>query len=255
MIDSDIDPEKTRVLLVWINKYKLINNLDTSRNDVREMRNFLISRYKIKESNIVVLTDQRATKRQILRQMRRLSADTPDDKKMIIFFSWHWIALDKKSCEVKDFKKIKYEWYISSYESDMDYSPKIDNDIYYKKTWISRREINSAVWAHQKNLLILDACFWWAMTKWSKPNEIIISASDKEIAIARAQTNSKMSLFSNAVFETISWNKKSLWNWVLEAKLKVDEKAKLADSPQEPIIKANRTTYYVRKNKLEQVSD
>lgn len=253
-IDKDLDPNATRVLLIWINNYKYVTHLLTPRDDVKMIKKLLILKYWIKKENITVLLDSRATKKRILSKMRKLEKATPDDKKMIIYFSWHWIALDNKWREVLNYDKWGYSWYISPYEANIWYSQKFKSTIFVRKTRISRQEINKAIWYKQKNLLILDACYSWAMAKWSEDNEVLVTASNKEEAIAaREYSKRKTSLFSNAVFGIITWNKQnSLWKAIINSWKKINEQVIIEQSHQEPLIKTWKMTLFVRENRFEE---
>lgn len=253
-IDKWIDKNETRAFLIWVSE-NMYNNttLWTPWNDIKTLKRLLIKKYWLKKENITLLLDWRATKKKILSEMKRIEKLTPDDKKMIVYFSWHWIALDERWREVKDYKSWNYSWYITPYDA-IPYSKKRDNYKEFLRTRISRAELNDAIWWNQNNLFILDSCFGWAMAKGSKPNEVLVAASNKEEAIGtRRYSKRKTSLFSNAIFQEIVWNNNnSIWWVITNSRNKINELVIIEKSLQEPIIKTNKLTMNIRKNKVEE---
>ena len=51
------------------------------------MREFFIENYSINPKNIYTIMDRRATKRNILKALKKISDKTPDGKKIIVYFS------------------------------------------------------------------------------------------------------------------------------------------------------------------------
>jgi hypothetical protein len=56
-------------------------------SDIREMKNFFRCNYDIPESHITTLKDKKADKKHILSAIRKISEKTPDDKKIIIYYT------------------------------------------------------------------------------------------------------------------------------------------------------------------------
>ena len=75
-----------RALLIGINNYAAVPRLQGSLNDVETMRHVLVSRWGFAESNIAVVTDERATRAGILAALDRLVKEAgPDD---IVYFHY-----------------------------------------------------------------------------------------------------------------------------------------------------------------------
>jgi len=75
-----------RALLIGINNYAAVPRLQGSVNDVETMRQVLVTRWGFAESNIAVLTDERATRAGIMAALDRLVKEAgPDD---IVYFHY-----------------------------------------------------------------------------------------------------------------------------------------------------------------------
>jgi hypothetical protein len=75
-----------RALLIGINNYAAVPRLQGSVNDVETMRQVLATRWGFSESNIAVLTDERATRAGIMAALDRLVKEAgPDD---IVYFHY-----------------------------------------------------------------------------------------------------------------------------------------------------------------------
>lgn len=178
----------------------------------------------------------------------RVSAETPDDKKIIIYYSWHWISLDSRGREAKQYIW-DYEGYVCTYDSDYTLAKKrnIKNNrtkkirIYSKSTTISKTEIDNMVRKKQKVLIIVDACYAWAMTKNLTKNETIVAASNNEIAIWY-----KRSLFSWVIMDVISsGNIDSLWEAVIAAPAEMTKQASWK-SAQNPLVETKDFKYDIK---------
>jgi hypothetical protein len=51
------------------------------------MKNLFITNYHINPNHIKVILDSKATKKNMLKAMKSLSLETPDNKKLIVYFS------------------------------------------------------------------------------------------------------------------------------------------------------------------------
>jgi metacaspase-1 len=94
---------KKKALLIGINNYQTINGLQGCINDVTNVRNVLKTFFGFTNEDIRVLTDERATKANILSRLEKMvSAGKPGD--LLIFqFSGHGSQiLDRENDELKD---------------------------------------------------------------------------------------------------------------------------------------------------------
>ncbi|EKE28942.1 MAG: hypothetical protein ACD_2C00263G0008 [uncultured bacterium (gcode 4)] len=251
-IDGSIDPKETRVLLIWVSEYKYLSWIGWAVPDTREMRRLFRTRYGIPSKHIYSVKDKQATKRNILGMINKVALETPDDKKIIIYYSWHWIALDSKWREAKKYAW-DYEWYISTYYSDYKYvrvawknKPSRKIRIYYKDQRISKTEIDEAVWNKQKNLIIVDACYAWALTKNISWNSTIVAASNNEVALWYSR-----SLFSWIIMDVISSGRKNtLWEAVTWSGEEMTDKIREWKSPQNPLVETKDFKYDIKKEKF-----
>ncbi|HEY4212640.1 MAG TPA: caspase family protein [Steroidobacteraceae bacterium] len=78
-----------RALLIGINNYKAVPHLMGSLNDVAAMRQILVTRWGFLPENVVVLTDEAATRAAILSALRQMvSASGPNDT-VVFHYSGH----------------------------------------------------------------------------------------------------------------------------------------------------------------------
>ncbi|MDD2487283.1 MAG: caspase family protein [Candidatus Gracilibacteria bacterium] len=247
-IEKDIDPKETRVLLIGISKYKFLTAIDASENDVDDINRFFRKNYLISKKNIFVLKNRKATKAHILKYLSEISEMTPQDKKIIVYFSGHGIALDKDNMPTENFTNSDYTGYISPYEADFKYSKKDKKkNIFNPKTRISQKEINDTLKPNQQALLIIDACFGGALIKDIRRKDILISGSDKEVALGI----DNKSLFSSTVFNRKSRKHKySIGETVTNSKERLNTIMTENGSPQQPIIKTESLTLYMRDNSI-----
>lgn len=79
-----------RALLIGINKYAAVTPLHGTLNDVQAMKALLINRFEFEESNITVLIDERATRENILTEIRRSLIERASSGDVAVFyFSGH----------------------------------------------------------------------------------------------------------------------------------------------------------------------
>lgn len=244
-IDDWIDSKKTRAILIWVSHYKNLTDITASRNDVHWMAALLNETYGIPKDRITIILDRRATKRKILKALAKISAETPDDVKMIVYYSWHWIPLDPRRRPDIHFKR-NYLGYLTTYNSNYHYSRRKKSNIYEKDTNISKMELNKAIWERQNTLMIVDACYAWALVKNLKKNEVLVTSSDREKALWY-----RKSVFSWAVMQIMtSSHSDSLWSALIENPSYIDSETRRLQSLQKPLVATPRYTYNIRENRL-----
>ncbi len=95
---------KKHALLVGINKYTSINNLQGCVNDVTNVRSILKTFFGYSNNDIRVLTDDRATKRNILERLGKMVIDSKSGDSLIFHFSGHGSQIrDREGDELNDF--------------------------------------------------------------------------------------------------------------------------------------------------------
>ena len=94
---------KKHALLVGINDYRNVNDLQGCINDVTNVRNILKTFFGFSNNDIRVLTDERATKRNILSRLERMVKKSKKGDQLIFHFSGHGSQIrDRDNDELKD---------------------------------------------------------------------------------------------------------------------------------------------------------
>jgi len=94
---------KKHALLVGINDYKNVNDLQGCINDVTNVRNILKTYFGFRNSDIRVLTDERATKKNIIFRLEKMVKKAKPGDSLIFHFSGHGSQiLDRDNDELKD---------------------------------------------------------------------------------------------------------------------------------------------------------
>jgi metacaspase-1 len=94
---------KKHALLVGINDYKNINDLQGCINDVTNVRNILKTFFGFRNIDIRVLTDERATKKNILYRLERMVKKSRKGDLLIFHFSGHGSQIrDRDNDELND---------------------------------------------------------------------------------------------------------------------------------------------------------
>jgi len=93
-----------RALLIGINRYQMLgNNLRGCINDVTNIRDILIRFYGFKVEDIRVVTDERATKNNIMIRLKWLVTDSKAGDKLLFHYSGHGSQIrDRNGDEVND---------------------------------------------------------------------------------------------------------------------------------------------------------
>ena len=94
---------KKHALLVGINNYSKINDLQGCINDVTNVRSILKTYFGYTNSDIRVLTDDRATKKNILDRLEKMVIDSKSGDSLIFHFSGHGSQIrDREGDELND---------------------------------------------------------------------------------------------------------------------------------------------------------
>ena len=94
---------KKRALLVGINDYKSINDLQGCINDVTNMRHILKTYFGFTNNDIRVLTDERATKKNILYRLEKMVKGAKSGDILVFHFSGHGSQIrDRDNDELND---------------------------------------------------------------------------------------------------------------------------------------------------------
>ncbi len=82
-------PGIKRALLIGINNYKAVPHLMGSLNDVAAMRQILVTRWGFLPENVVVLTDEAATRAAILSALRQMVSESGPNDMVVFHYSGH----------------------------------------------------------------------------------------------------------------------------------------------------------------------
>jgi metacaspase-1 len=94
---------KKQALLVGINNYKDANNLQGCINDVTNVRSILKTFFGYSNEEIRVLTDERATKKNIIDRLEKMVGGAKAGDSLIFHFSGHGSQIrDRENDELKD---------------------------------------------------------------------------------------------------------------------------------------------------------
>jgi hypothetical protein len=137
-----------RALLVGINNYKKVNDLNGCINDVTNIRSILKTYYDYTNSGIRVLIDNRAGRDEILMRLKAIISESKSGDEVFFSFSGHGSQVrDRNGDELKD----RLDEIICCWNMDWD-----------KKTYIIDDELGSiinGVKSGVKISVLLDCCF------------------------------------------------------------------------------------------------
>ncbi len=115
-----------RALLVGINDYKSINDLNGCINDVTNMRNILTTYLSFTNNDIRVLTDSRATKTNILSRLGWLTKNAKAGDYLVFHYSGHGSQIrDRDGDELRD----NMDELICPYDMDWESAFITDDDL------------------------------------------------------------------------------------------------------------------------------
>lgn len=81
--------EEHFALIIGINEYENLSNLEYAVNDAKAVKEILVSKYKYKEDNIKMLIDKEATHKNIMDSFYSLVKETSVNDSVIIFLAGH----------------------------------------------------------------------------------------------------------------------------------------------------------------------
>ena len=81
--------EEHFALIIGINKYENLNNLEYAVNDAKAIKDILISKFNYKEENIKMLIDEQATHDNIMDEYYNLAKNTAVNDSVLVFFAGH----------------------------------------------------------------------------------------------------------------------------------------------------------------------
>lgn len=79
-------------LIIGINKYENLNDLEYAVNDAKSIKDVLINTFNYKEENITILLDKKATKENIMNAFYEISQKTCNDDSVLFFYAGHGIT-------------------------------------------------------------------------------------------------------------------------------------------------------------------
>lgn len=91
MAELKISYDEHFALIIGINKYQNLNNLEYAVNDAKSIKKVLIDKYNYKEENIKMLIDKDATKDNIMNSFYEIAQNTCNDDSVLIFYAGHGI--------------------------------------------------------------------------------------------------------------------------------------------------------------------
>lgn len=135
--------QTSRALVIGINKYENASPLQYAVNDAQEISETLVSELGFDKNNIICLTDEKATKANILKSYFRFSKDDVEiDDRLFVFFAGHGHTIQGVRGEVG---------FLVPYDANMeDYSTFIRWDELTKNAELIRAK---------HILFVMDACY------------------------------------------------------------------------------------------------
>ena len=76
-------------IIIGIDKYEKVKNLDYAVCDAVSMKNLLINKFRFREENIEYLTDSQATVQNIKRAFQSISQKSVENDRVVVFFAGH----------------------------------------------------------------------------------------------------------------------------------------------------------------------
>jgi len=98
----------SKVLLCGINTYPNNSTLNGCVNDVIIMRELLLFKYKYQAQNLRLITDNRATKQNIIDRLKWLVTDAKDNDKLVFYYSGHGSRIVNRNYE-EDYEPDGYD--------------------------------------------------------------------------------------------------------------------------------------------------
>ena len=81
--------EDSWALVIGINDYRYASPLEYARNDAEAVCDLLTHRFNFPEANVILLTDEEATRDKIMVALDALESNVADDDRVLVFFAGH----------------------------------------------------------------------------------------------------------------------------------------------------------------------
>ena len=89
MAELKISYDEHFALIIGINKYDNLNNLEYAVNDAKAIYNILIEKFGYKKDNITLILDKEANKTNIMNAYYEISKNVCNDDSVLIFYAGH----------------------------------------------------------------------------------------------------------------------------------------------------------------------
>ena len=81
-------------LIVGIDKYEYVKNLDYAVEDAKSIKELLINNFQFPDENIIFLLDEEATYMKIKKSLSKIIRNAGENDRILIFFAGHGLTLD-----------------------------------------------------------------------------------------------------------------------------------------------------------------
>lgn len=91
MAELKLSYDEHFALIIGINKYQSLSNLEYAVNDAKSIKKVLVDKYNYKEENIKILLDKDATRDNIMNSFYEIAQNSCNDDSVLIFYAGHGI--------------------------------------------------------------------------------------------------------------------------------------------------------------------
>ena len=91
MAELKLSYDEHFALIIGINKYQNLNNLEYAVNDAKSIKKVLVDKFNYKEENIKILLDKDATRDNIMNSFYEIAQNSCNDDSVLIFYAGHGI--------------------------------------------------------------------------------------------------------------------------------------------------------------------
>lgn len=216
-------------ILIGINSYRYVNQLDYAVADANAMKDLLVGNFGFKPEHISVLTDENATGEKIKKALGDLSS-VGDDDRVIVFFAGHGGTIDLSTGGAMGFLV------------PVDGKGKTSSDLY--STGISMQTVKelSALIPAKHVLYLIDACYGGLAVSGTRALSTEEKGFIRKITTARAREILTAGGKGEQVMEKAEWGHSAFTHALLDGLGKG-----LADLDNDGIIRANELSDYVKR--------
>ena len=93
-IESKDIYDKSWALIIGIDKYESVSKLNYAVNDAESMQDILLNTFEFPSDNITLLTNEQATKQNILKSLSNITMNANENDRVVIFFAGHGETMD-----------------------------------------------------------------------------------------------------------------------------------------------------------------